>query len=106
MASRNSHKSIACVAAALMALSSWVMYCCEQSHALVITQEGCKWPINWPEELAEVNKFCRTIEVATGIQENIYEIRFPERAQFEQLWPAIVSIKTTLAPIRLKLIQV
>jgi hypothetical protein len=44
----------------------------------------------------------RTFGVATGIQENVYEIRFNSGDEFEHLWPTIVQLKSKGAPLRLR----
>jgi hypothetical protein len=72
------------------------------ANALVITHNECIWPTGWPKVLDEVSGACRTIEVAASNQENIYEIFVTNRDVFEKLWPFIVSVKTTGAPIRLR----
>ena len=63
-----------------------------------ISNEG-QWPTNWPAQMDPLRKSARTISVATGIQENIYEIVFTNRAQFELVWPAIQKVKTPLSPV-------
>ena len=77
----------------------------QASLALVMTHEGCTWPEDWPKVLDEVSNSCRTIEFATGIQENIYEIVFNDREKFEKLWPVLLTVKTPGAPLRLRSID-
>ena len=69
------------------------------SLALVGTSTEGLWPTNWPPEMEALRKSARTISVATGIQENIYEIVFTNRAQFEAVWPAIQKLKSPFSPV-------
>jgi hypothetical protein len=47
----------------------------------------------------------RTFEVAAGNQEDVYEIPFSDRQQFETFWPIILKVKTPEAPLRLSRIK-
>ena len=69
--------------------------------ALVMSANEGKWPANWPAVLEPFRKQARTIEIATGIQQNIYEIYFTNRAQFEEAWPVILKVKTPGSPVTL-----
>lgn len=71
------------------------------TRALVMTDSQGRWPSDWPKSLESLRDHARTIEVANGTQENIYEITFTDRAQFEKAWPTIISLKTPGAPLRL-----
>src|SRR5215217_5792635 len=68
---------------------------------LVTTQETGTWPADWPKELEPLRKSARTVGVATGIQQNIYEITFADRETFEKVWPTILKVKTPGAPLTL-----
>jgi hypothetical protein len=68
---------------------------------LVTTQETGTWPANWPKELEPLRKSAKTVEIATGIQQNIYEITFSDRETFEKAWPTILKVKTPGAPLTL-----
>jgi hypothetical protein len=70
-------------------------------YSLVMTQNTGNWPDSWPKELEQLRNQTRTIEVAAGNQEDIYEISFSNRTQFETLWPVILKVKTPEAPLRL-----
>jgi hypothetical protein len=70
-----------------------------------MTQNTGSWPDSWPKELEQLRNQARTIEVATGIQEDIYEISFSDRTQFESLWPIILKVKTPEAPLRLSQVK-
>src|SRR4051812_34151425 len=59
------------------------------------------WPDDWPKAMEPLRAQARTIDVANGTQEQIYEITFKDRGQFEAAWPAILSVKTFSAPLRL-----
>lgn len=82
-----------CVAVALVAAP----FCL----ALVTTDTQGRWPKDWPAELEPLRGQSRTIGVATGIQQNIYEITFSDRDTFEDAWPVILEVKTKGAPLTL-----
>jgi hypothetical protein len=69
--------------------------------ALVMVDKGGHWPESWPKELEPYRKQAETFQVAEGNQLNIYEIRFRDREDFEQIWPTILRLKSKGAPIRL-----
>jgi hypothetical protein len=69
--------------------------------ALVITRSTGTWPKEWPKELELLRAQTRTLDIANGTQEEIYEISFSDRAQFEKLWPTLLALKTPGAPLRL-----
>jgi hypothetical protein len=71
------------------------------ASAMFSTKERGQWPATWPKELEPFRSHARTIEVATGVQENVFEIRFESREEFERAWPAILKLKTPGAPITL-----
>jgi hypothetical protein len=52
------------------------------------------WPKSWPKELEPLRQNARTIETATLIHENIYEIHFKDRDTFERSWPILVGLKS------------
>lgn len=64
-----------------------------------------KWPDSWPKELEPFRQQAKTIQIATGYQENVYEIRFENREEFEKLWPVILKLKDKKAPLRLRRIE-
>jgi len=59
------------------------------------------WPQSWPKEMELLRAHARSIGVANGTQESIYEIHFSDRDEFEKAWPIILSLKTYGAPVRL-----
>jgi len=59
------------------------------------------WPEDWPKELEPLRKQARTIDVAIGIQESIYAIRFSDRATFERCWPVLCQVKSKGAPLKI-----
>ena len=71
------------------------------ASALVMTDQQGRWPADWPKSLEGLRGHARTIQIATGTQENVYEITFSNRAEFESAWPSILSLKTIGAPLRL-----
>src|SRR5262245_45322228 len=71
------------------------------ARALVMTEEHGRWPANWPKSLEPLPANARTVTVATGIQQTIYEIRFADRQTFERAWPDLVKLKSPHAPLTL-----
>lgn len=71
------------------------------ARAVIMTDSTGRWPTDWPKSLDPLRDHARTIDVANGTQESIYEITFSDRAQFENAWPAILTLKTHGAPLRL-----
>jgi hypothetical protein len=63
-----------------------------------ISDEG-HWPETWPKELDSLRKQARTLGIATGIQETVYEIPFTDAEQFEAAWPHILAVKSEGAPL-------
>jgi hypothetical protein len=60
-----------------------------------------EWPKSWPQELEGLRKQSRTISIASGIQEEIYEIGFSDRETFERLWPIFLALKSNGGTITL-----
>ena len=73
--------------------------------ALVIGNEEGMWPANWPKELESYRKQARTLEIAAGNQETVYEICFEKREDFEKIWPVILKLKSKGAPLKLRSIE-
>jgi hypothetical protein len=71
------------------------------ARALIMTDSTGRWPSNWPKSLEPLRNHARTIEVANGTQEYIYEITFSDQTEFEKAWPTILSLKIPGAPLRL-----
>ena len=67
--------------------------------ALVMTVSEGTWPASWPKELEAFRAQARTVDVAHGIQETVYEIPFENREAFEAAWPHILSLKSAGAPL-------
>jgi hypothetical protein len=63
------------------------------------------WPLDWPIELSPYRSQAKTLELAAGNQENVYEIRFQDRREFEKIWPTILKLKSKGAPLRLRSIE-
>ncbi len=57
------------------------------------------WPDDWPQALEPCRKLARTLDVATGTAETIYEIPFSKREEFERAWPHILAVKSEGAPL-------
>ncbi len=72
---------------------------------LMIEHTTGKWPDSWPKELEPYRGQAKTRQIAAGNQENVYEIRFENREEFEKLWPIILKLKDKKAPLRLRRIE-
>lgn len=72
---------------------------------IIITNTIGRWPDSWPKELEPYRKQAETHEIGSAIQENVYEIRFKNREEFEKLWPTILKLKDKKAPLRLRSIE-
>lgn len=83
-----------CLAVVFLSLSGQAM--------IMISGQGT-WPESWPTALESLREQAKSFEVAHGIQETVYEIQFKDQAQFESLWPALLSVKDEGAPIILEL---
>jgi hypothetical protein len=73
----------------------------QQCLALVGSEGRGSWPNDWPAELEPFRKQARTLMVATASQENIYEIQFSDRADFERAWPGVVKVMSKGSILRL-----
>ncbi len=71
------------------------------STAAVFVRDTGEWPKDWPAELEPLRAMSRTVGVATGIQQDIYEIPLADRATFDKIWPAILKLRTPESPITL-----
>lgn len=97
---RNRRNTIVCIGLfAVMLLG-----CRPASGAVTIAETGT-WPKDWPAALEPFRGQAKTFGIATGIQENVYEIRFGTRDQFERIWPTILQLKSKGAPLRLQSIE-
>ena len=83
---------------AILVLASWS----ELGLCIVFTGEGGKWPKDWPAELEPLRARATTINVATGVQEHIYEIEFASNEEFVKAWPALLQVRTPGSPLRLQ----
>jgi len=70
-----------------------------------MVSETGMWPNSWPRELEPYRAHAKTIMIAAGNQENVYEIRFENREEFEKLWPIILKLKDKKAPLRLRSVE-
>ncbi|MHC4286579.1 MAG: hypothetical protein ACYSWZ_27015 [Planctomycetota bacterium] len=82
-----------------------ILLCCPLSSALVITTSEGRWPPDWPEELSPYRAQAKTTEIASGNNENVYEIRFDDREEFEKIWPTILKLKSDGGTLRLSSIE-
>ena len=61
------------------------------------------WPESWPSEFNDYRDQAVHITPMTGgASEEIYEIHFNDREEFERLWPAVLKVKTEGAPLTLR----
>ena len=81
------------------------MLASSRCFAMVTVSETGKWPDSWPKELEPYRKQARSREIAAVYSENVYEIRFENREEFEKLWPIILKLKDKKATLRLRSIQ-
>ena len=82
-----------------------VVLSCSLSFALVGGHEGGSWPGTWPKELEPYRNNAKTLMVATGIQEDVFEIYFKDRADFEKIWPILLTLKSKAAPLTLQSVE-
>src|ERR1035441_8595001 len=75
---------------------------CAVGFSLVMVEGRGTWPLSWPKELDSLRDRARTVGVANGVQENVYEIPFYNREEFERAWPYIVALKSKGAPVILE----
>jgi hypothetical protein len=69
---------------------------------LVMTRNGPQFPASWPEELKPYSAQATLQQVATGTQEDVYEIPFTSPAEFEKAWPYLLKLKSKGAPLILE----
>lgn len=82
-----------------------VFLCSTFCLALVGEYEQGMWPASWPKELEPYRKQAKTIMLAAANQEDVHEIRFENRGEFEKIWPTILKLKSGGAPLRLRSIE-
>ena len=75
---------------------------CGVCHAVVTTIERGTWPESWPKELEPYRRQAKTVEVAHGIQETVYQVPFDSREEFEKAWPHVLKLKSKGAPLILQ----
>lgn len=61
---------------------------------LISVSDKGRWPSDWPAALEPCREKARTIMVATGIQEDVHEIRLASRDEFERIWPVLCWLKS------------
>jgi hypothetical protein len=67
--------------------------------AMVMSSDKGTWPSSWPKELERYRNQSKSFDVAHGIQENVHEISFTKRGEFEKAWPHILNLKSKGAPL-------
>lgn len=69
------------------------------SFARMLTTNVGTWPDSWPKELDQFRGQAKSMQVSHSIQENVYEIRFESRQEFDRAWTHILKLKTKGAPL-------
>lgn len=64
------------------------------SFAAILYDSRGTWPESWPDALEPLREQARTVQVANGTQETVYEIPFKSREAFEQAWPHLLKVKS------------
>lgn len=82
-----------------------IFLCSKLCLGLVSIHGEGMWPLDWPIELSPYRSQAKTLEIAAGNQENVYEIHFRDRKEFEKVWPTILKLKSKGAPLRLRSIE-
>lgn len=82
-----------------------ILLCCPVCLGLVIESGEGAWPLDWPEELSPYRAQAKTTEFAAGNSENMYEIRFDDREEFEKIWPTIMKVKSKEGTLKLSGIE-
>ena len=62
--------------------------------AMVGVSNKGTWPDSWPKELEGYREQATTHSVGHGISEDVYEIPFAKRSEFEKAWPHILKLKS------------
>jgi len=75
------------IAACLLGLTRW-------ADALVIPHGKGHWPADWPQVLEPLRKTARSVDIATGIQEERHWIPVADRETFDRIWPAVLSLRS------------
>jgi hypothetical protein len=69
---------------------------------LIMTQKAAQFPASWPTELEPYHAQATLVQVAHGIQEDVYEIPFTNSQEFEKAWPYFLKLKSKGAPMILE----
>ena len=62
--------------------------------AIVEISDKGLWPNTWPKELEGYREQARTRSVGHGISEDVFEIPFAKRREFEKAWPHILKLRS------------
>lgn len=63
-------------------------------EAVVFPESGGNWPADWPAVLEPLRATSRTVRIATGTQETIYEIPISDPQTFDTVWVAVRTLAT------------
>ena len=70
---------------------------CSSARGMVTIRETGTWPADWPAPLESFRAQAKTFGIATGIQENVYEIRFSGRLEIANYRKAVQQDNLVLA---------
>jgi hypothetical protein len=93
------------LAAAGLAISA-LFLSAHWAFAIVFGGGPGSWPESLPEELEPYRAQAKSYTIATGTQEEVYQINFGNRDSFENIWPVIAGLKSSGAPLRLQRLSV
>jgi hypothetical protein len=82
-----------------------ILISCPLCLGLVLVSGEGAWPLDWPIELSPYRAQAKTFEIAAGNSENVYEIRFENREDFEKIWPTILKVKSKEGTLKLSSIE-
>jgi hypothetical protein len=67
-----------------------------------IASRGGDWPDSWPQELEPFRDRAESVRYGVSVWTQYYIIEFERREEFETVWPALLTLKSKEAPIKLK----
>jgi hypothetical protein len=89
------HVTLSCTAALIISLPFL-------AHSVSITSGTGMWPEWWPNELEPYREQAKTTGHRNMSSYFVYELRFTDRADFENAWPHVISVKSQGAPLTLR----
>jgi hypothetical protein len=86
----------------LLASLTCTLVCVSACLAMIEHSNKGTWPDSWPKELERYRDQSKSLGVGHGIQEDIHEIQFLKREEFEKAWPYILTLKSPGSPLLLE----